>query len=627
MQVLSTVANKVPARPRTEAELPFTRRPMVDWLHPGQLAMTGVKAVISATFGSYADKREIQAALDVDDHEVFDHAQGDDVWIDFIADTGDGFDSTYAIAWLAAQSQLRVRNGLQVETLPRASVLIQGGDQVYPTAGRVEYADRFEGPYRAALPWVAEQAPFMYVIPGNHDWYDGLTSFLRLFCQKRWIGGWQTRQRRSYFALKLPHDWWLFATDIQLESDLDEPQKRYFDDVIKEHLTPGRSRVILCTAEPNWVYCGTRTPDDALVTAGARPQRSAGGGMVPTPKRFENLAYFESRVLANKGIRQVVTLSGDLHHYTRYQAVSERVNGATTPVTGSSRPQRITVGGGGAYMYGTHHMPGRIEMPELRHDGGEVTRRYALTETFPSSGDSRRLAAGILALPLRNKAFAGVLASMYLLLIWVMESASKGSYAFQQATGWTSLLEWGAARPSLALLAGNCVRVMQLSPSSVILTLGVLAGLSAYAYSERGRIAHAFWGMLHGAVHLGVALLLMGGVGTGGDVSAPTAFARFVTLSFVGGWIAGGLVFAIYLLSSCFLFCLHLNDVYSGQHIKDYKCFVRMHVGKTLTIYPIGLKDTPSWKVAADGAPTDPWLAPDGDAPTPILIEPPIVVS
>ena len=48
-------------------------------------------------------------------------------------------------------------------------------------------------------------------MPGNHDWYDGLKAFRRLFCTGRSIGAWRTRQERSYFACRLTHGWWLLA--------------------------------------------------------------------------------------------------------------------------------------------------------------------------------------------------------------------------------------------------------------------------------------------------------------------------------------------------------------------------------------------------------------------------------
>jgi len=74
----------------------------------------------------------------------------------------------------------------------------------------VAYEDRFIGPFAAALPKTdAPDKPDLYALPGNHDWYDGLVTFLRVFCVRDGrVGNWVTRQRRSYFALKLPHDWW-----------------------------------------------------------------------------------------------------------------------------------------------------------------------------------------------------------------------------------------------------------------------------------------------------------------------------------------------------------------------------------------------------------------------------------
>ena len=91
----------------------------------------------------------------------------------------------------------------------------------------------------------------MFVLPGNHDWYDGLTSFLRMFAQGRSIGGWRTRQTRSYFAVQLPHRWWLVGLDTQFGSELDAPQLRYFTRFLTAELQPGDS-VILCSATPTW---------------------------------------------------------------------------------------------------------------------------------------------------------------------------------------------------------------------------------------------------------------------------------------------------------------------------------------------------------------------------------------
>ena len=49
----------------------------------------------------------------------------------------------------------------------------------------------------------------------------GLGSFVNLFCHGRSIGAYRTPQSRSYFALRLPGNWWLVGVDSQLHADLD----------------------------------------------------------------------------------------------------------------------------------------------------------------------------------------------------------------------------------------------------------------------------------------------------------------------------------------------------------------------------------------------------------------------
>src|SRR5688572_3439677 len=45
----------------TPQALGFRKRKMVRWFTPSELIRAGIKAVLSSLFGSYADKREIQA--------------------------------------------------------------------------------------------------------------------------------------------------------------------------------------------------------------------------------------------------------------------------------------------------------------------------------------------------------------------------------------------------------------------------------------------------------------------------------------------------------------------------------------------------------------------------------------
>ena len=60
---------------------------------------------------------------------LYDHlANKEDFWFDFMADTGDGGNSSYAVAKLLAQPNLEVVLGDEYRPLPRGNVLLIGGD-------------------------------------------------------------------------------------------------------------------------------------------------------------------------------------------------------------------------------------------------------------------------------------------------------------------------------------------------------------------------------------------------------------------------------------------------------------------------------------------------------------------
>ena len=149
-----------------------------------------------------------------------------EMWLDFTADLGDGFDSTYTVASLLAQNTLRW-TGM---SFPAAGCWCSAATRCTRwrprPRTRTGWRARTGRPAAAGPP--APQAPrrasgptasVMLALPGNHDWYDGLTSFIRLFTRQRNIGGWRTIQTRSYFAcgsgLTRPATdapgWWLWA--------------------------------------------------------------------------------------------------------------------------------------------------------------------------------------------------------------------------------------------------------------------------------------------------------------------------------------------------------------------------------------------------------------------------------
>jgi hypothetical protein len=337
-------------------------------------------------FGRHSDYRLLEALASADQQEFFDYAvdergrQRDEIWIDYVSDTGDGWNSTYSIAYWITRPALLAHDeqGRDVATQP-GQLLIFGGDQVYPSANRRDYQDRLVRPFETARNYSPPPEPHVFALPGNHDWYDSLVSFTRLFCSQRWFQGWRTRQRRSYFALRLPARWWLIATDVQLGSDVDALQVTYFKRVAAS-MRQG-DRVIMCSAEPHWVLSEAYRDLDPDVNE-------------------NNLAYLE-RVFARAGARTLVHLAGDLHHYRRHA----HADGA----------QKITAGGGGAFLHPTH--------------GADVSRLaggFDLQSVFPSEAISRRLAWRNVFFPLINPRFGWVPAFVYVIAGWWWQTGGLG---------------------------------------------------------------------------------------------------------------------------------------------------------------------------------------------------------
>ncbi|MGH2769635.1 MAG: metallophosphoesterase, partial [Actinomycetota bacterium] len=465
-------------------------------LDPRQLMTTAFRVVVSGVFGTWADKRELQAALSATG--VGDRSQGAGLWIDYVADLGDGFDPTYTVARLLAGKRLELSWQATLYPTERGQILVMGGDQVYPTATTDEYESRLIGPYRAALPVSLPESghPQLLAIPGNHDWYDGLTSFIRIFCQGSWIGGWKTAQTRSYFAVKLPHRWWLWGIDIQLDTYVDHPQMDYFKKVVAPEVEPG-DRIILCNAIPAWLHAG-----DSKEHAS-----------------FRNLRYFERHAVQPTGARVALYLSGDWHHYARYEG-------------GQGTSQRITAGGGGAFLYPTHRLPERLELEE---DGG--VGRYQLKTTYPTRALSKRLRRGLWRLPARNIPFAVTVGITYLALAWMV------------LIGLSRLgVEQGAAARSLALrdLGIGLAR----SPVAILALGGLVGGLVGYAKGLQGPRRWAL-GITHAAGHVAVvAGLMLGASRVISGLEGAAAVVGFLVAVGVVGAVAGSFVMAAYLWMS-----------------------------------------------------------------------------
>ncbi len=368
---------------------PGRRRPMVGWFDPGPLVSTAFDVLVSTIFGRHSDYRLLEALATSDQPDYFDYTLDeagrprDGLWLDYVADTGDGWNSTYAVAyWLTRPALTAVgEHGQPVTTVP-GRLLVFGGDQVYPSASRRDYQERLVCPFETARNYSAAPEPDVFALPGNHDWYDSLVSFTRLFCSQRWFQGWRTRQRRSYFALRLPGRWWLIAADFQLGSDVDALQVAYFKRAAAS-MDPG-DRIILCTAEPHWVLSETYRTLDPEVNE-------------------NNLRYLEG-VFDRAGARVRVHLAGDLHHYRRH--------------ADDGGAQKITAGGGGAFLHPTHGA-----------DVSTLPGGFAQRAAFPDEAVSRRLTWRNLAFPWLNPRFGWVTAAVYLLVGWWWQTGGLGRVA------------------------------------------------------------------------------------------------------------------------------------------------------------------------------------------------------
>jgi hypothetical protein len=534
-------------------QLGYTPRNPVPWLSPVLLAGTAVRVVLAGLFGAYLDKRELQNVLPA---AVYDErpTDSDELWLDYAADLGDGFDATYTIAYLLAQPELSVDGW----ALPRGRVLLMGGDEVYPTASGRQYEDRFKGPYRSALPAPPPgPRPTLYALPGNHDWYDGLTAFLRLFARvdEGRIGGWRTKQHRSYFAIRLPHRWWWFAIDAQYGAYLDDPQLRYFR-AAAAYLRPG-DRVIVCSPSPSWVQSSF------------------------APHAYDTVDYFLRKIIAPTGAEVRLMLSGDMHHYARYSG---------------PRRELITCGGGGAYLYPTHRLPARIDVPppaSLARTASPI-RTYELAATYPTKADSRRYAAGVFGrLPWRNRGFSAMVAVLHLLLMLSL----------------ANVMQRIGAQTDQQLLT---------IPLGVMVTVTMI-GTMLFALPSTGgprRYRHWVLGFVHGLGHIGLAYLgaLLWLRLPLYDLPFPLPLlAAVVTYLPVAG-LVGSLLVGLYLLVAS-VFDVNVNELFAGQGIIDVKSFLRLHIAAdgSLTVHPIAVDRVGrKWTANPDAPAHRPWIEPVG---------------
>ncbi|MGF9763144.1 metallophosphoesterase [Microvirga sp. 0TCS3.31] len=568
---------------------PKKAKPSVCWYAPLQLLRTSQQVAIASVFGRHADPRLVEGITRDDSSQceaqgitsfgAYDYsAQQAPFWIDYISDTGDGWDATYTVAYHAAQDKLTLTtsdmpgsatSGIQTE---RGSLLIFGGDEVYPAASLEAYETRLILPFEHAFPKRAatgslRSSPHVFAVPGNHDWYDSLVSFTRLFCSRGSFAGWEAPQQRSYFALKLPKGWWLIGTDLQLGNDIDGPQHAFFERLEKQ-IGPEES-ILLCHAEPNWIN----------------------EKIYPDEYAYRSIRELEALF----GDRIKLFLAGDYHHYSRHE--NER------------GVQKIVAGGGGAFLHLTHGHDDSV----LEGDDGKT--RFLCRKKYPSRRHSWWLAwTNLFLFPIRN---------------WPFGFATAPAYAVTAS----ALITPDTQVNSAADLLPQVVQRLPWEPFSLFWLVAVATGV--VFFTDTSKLWYRWTaGLIHAFSHIAAAVLLGGAIvamlrawlvefGPEWLVWQPPLAALATAMA---GYIVGPLDLALYLTLSLNVFRHHRDDASSALRSPHYKNFLRLCIAPSgeLTIYPIGIRRVAN-KFGPSAGATPSRLKPLNGT-RPFLIEDPIVI-
>jgi hypothetical protein len=481
-------------------------------------------------------------------------ALGGEVWIDFVADTGDDVTVSEAVARLLAAeySAPDPDDASRPLRLPRGDLLFHGGDLAYPVATTLEMTRRLVEPWNRVMVARAAEDPrprVLVAVPGNHDWYDGLDGFARL-CQApcgfeeppppadalhpsphtfpvlAWaeafargeavrkpgamaFAGYVPVQRASYFRVPLTQELELYAVDRQLRS-VDPRQRAYFS-VASSTGEARRGRLIVL-------------PDPARAWGEARPDGVAAlAALGIDPSREPSFV-----------------LTGDVHHYER------STEGPSV---------HVVAGGGGAFLH-----------------GARVARRGARYE--------------------RDVEFPGPMASRAMLrtLPWVV---ARGG------AGWVVTAAFAAGDAVALLPAGLGVRPMSIGLAA-FMSVSVAVGAALLVGWRRHRLGRVtvfsmLLGLLVGAlpILLGLGLDAAGvhELGRGDVRETVTWVAAWMLATWTSGFAFGGLLQAIAWLG------LNHAQPYAALGEPGYKNFLRLRVregkdGKTtVDAFAIGQVD------------------------------------
>lgn len=529
---------------------------VVSWFSPTLLFGTAKEMLIAELLGDHLDWRRVNALHRTNDGPIRIRDAAEKGSFDFVADVGESERATRLVAGSMAHDI--VIDGRRFE---RTGALILGGDAIYPHPSFEGYKKYTVAPFEDAEAETVGGRTIL-AIPGNHDWYDSLTAFTRVFFKRAEDGNssgsksnpfrqFTREQTRSYFAVDLGEKWWLFALDLQLGTDLDGDQVEYFETICRSNGIGADHKLIVCIPEPSWL---------------AHWERSAYAGT------FESLAktlcgilkieHTSKSCVDDVGRSVKLWMTGDHHHYARFEKGS-----------GSEQQRFVVCGGGGAHLHPTHTY--------YKHDGTQPKVAYPCKEA------SKRLAGWNFFMKFLTTSFRSgfflIPAFLYLLTTWIFGSTLK-------VVDLVGLV--GTSDLSFGNVLSATVEASFKHPSDFI-WLVLLYVLFVQFADLPSKPRWKRWGvpLVHLTAHLGVTfvsaffvlemLLLFGGnPAYDGAWNFFLVFGLQLLVGLVIGGVVGTSIVGLYLMAMMRFMGVHGSHAFSAVPNYSYRSWMRLRVEK-----------------------------------------------